>query len=60
MLNRILILSASVGNGHTTAAESLKKAVEINGLAREIRHEDVLKLPTRCFAVSTEKPTSIS
>ena len=49
MLNRILILSASVGNGHTTAAESLKKAVEINGLAREIRHEDVLKFTNPLF-----------
>ena len=49
MINRILILSASVGNGHTTAAESLKKAFEINGLAREIRHEDVLKFTNPLF-----------
>jgi processive 1,2-diacylglycerol beta-glucosyltransferase len=49
MLNRILILSASVGNGHTTAAESLKKAFEINDLAREIRHEDVLKFTNPLF-----------
>ena len=43
MFKRILILSASVGNGHTIAAESLKKAFEINKLAREVRHEDTLK-----------------
>ena len=49
MLNRILILSASVGNGHTTAAESLKKAFEIKKLAREIRHEDVLKFTNPLF-----------
>jgi len=55
MLNRILILSASVGNGHTTAAESLKKAFEINGLAREIRHEDVLKFTNPLFRRLYEK-----
>jgi processive 1,2-diacylglycerol beta-glucosyltransferase len=43
MFNRILILSASVGNGHTTAAESLKKAFEIKKFAGEVRHEDTLK-----------------
>jgi processive 1,2-diacylglycerol beta-glucosyltransferase len=49
MLNRILILSASVGNGHTIAAESLKKAFEIKKLAREIRHEDVLNFTNPLF-----------
>jgi len=49
MLKRILILSASVGNGHTVAAESLKKAFEIKKLAREIRHEDVLKFTNPLF-----------
>ena len=49
MFNRILILSASVGNGHTTAAESLKKAFEINKLAREVRHEDTLKFTNPLF-----------
>lgn len=42
MFKRILILSASVGNGHTVAAESLKKAFEIKRLASEVRHEDTL------------------
>lgn len=49
MLNRVLILSASVGNGHTTAAESLKKAFEIKKLASEVRHEDVLKFTNPLF-----------
>ncbi|HEX3101842.1 MAG TPA: glycosyltransferase [Pyrinomonadaceae bacterium] len=49
MFKRILILSASVGNGHVTAAESLKKAFEIKGLASEVRHEDVLKFTNPLF-----------
>ena len=49
MFKRILILSASVGNGHVTAAESLKKAFEIKGLAAEVRHEDVLKYTNTLF-----------
>jgi len=49
MFKRILILSASVGNGHTTAAESLKKAFEIKELADEVRHEDVLKFTNPLF-----------
>lgn len=49
MFNRILILSASVGNGHTTAAESLKKAFEVKGLAREVRHEDTLRFTNPLF-----------
>lgn len=49
MFDRVLILSASVGNGHVTAAEALKKAFEIKGLANEIRHEDVLKFTNPLF-----------
>ena len=49
MFNRILILSASVGNGHVTAAESLKKAFEIKGLATDVRHEDVLNFTNPLF-----------
>ena len=49
MFNRVLILSASVGNGHTMAAEALKKAFEIKNLATEIRHEDVLDLTNPLF-----------
>jgi processive 1,2-diacylglycerol beta-glucosyltransferase len=44
-----LILSASVGNGHTIAAESLRQAFESKGLAGEIRHEDVLKFTNPLF-----------
>ncbi len=43
MFDRILILSASVGNGHVTAAEALKRAFEIKGLAADVRHEDTLR-----------------
>ncbi len=49
MFNRILILSASVGNGHVTAADALKKAFEIKGIATEVRHEDVLKFTNPLF-----------
>jgi processive 1,2-diacylglycerol beta-glucosyltransferase len=49
MYNRILILSASVGNGHVTAAEALKKAFEIRELAGEVRHEDVLRFTNPLF-----------
>ena len=49
MYKRILILSASVGNGHTIAAESLKSAFEMKGLAGEVRHEDVLKFTNPLF-----------
>jgi processive 1,2-diacylglycerol beta-glucosyltransferase len=49
MFRRILILSASVGNGHTIAAESLKQAFEMKDLAGEVRHEDVLKFTNPLF-----------
>ena len=49
MYKRILILSASVGNGHTIAAESLKQAFEIKHLAGEVRHEDVLTFTNPVF-----------
>jgi processive 1,2-diacylglycerol beta-glucosyltransferase len=49
MYHRILILSASVGNGHVTAAEALRKAFELRGLATEVRHEDVLKYTNTLF-----------
>lgn len=49
MFKRILILSASVGNGHVTAAEALKKAFEMKSLAAEVRHEDVLKFTNPLF-----------
>lgn len=49
MFERILILSASVGNGHTTAAQALKRAFEVKGLAGEVRHEDVLEFTNPLF-----------
>ncbi|HEX6279897.1 MAG TPA: glycosyltransferase [Pyrinomonadaceae bacterium] len=49
MYNRILILSASVGNGHTTAAEALKKTFENEGVGKEVRHEDVLNFTNPLF-----------
>ncbi len=49
MYDRILILSASVGNGHTTAAEALKKSFELEGIGKEIRHEDVLNFTNPLF-----------
>jgi len=49
MYDRILILSASVGNGHTTAAEALKKPFEMEGVGKEIRHEDVLAFTNPLF-----------
>ena len=49
MYKRVLILSAAVGNGHTMAAESLKEAFELKGLAGEVRHEDVLKFTNPLF-----------
>lgn len=49
MFNKILILSASVGNGHTRAAQSLEKAFKIRNAAVEIRHEDVLSFTNPLF-----------
>ena len=49
MYKRILLLSASVGNGHTVAAESVKEAFELKRLADEVRHEDVLKFTNPLF-----------
>jgi len=49
MLDKVLILSASVGNGHTRAAESIAKAFRMKGLAREVRHEDTLDFANPLF-----------
>lgn len=42
MFNRVLIMSASAGNGHVRAAEALEKAFLEMGAAREVRHIDAL------------------
>jgi processive 1,2-diacylglycerol beta-glucosyltransferase len=49
MSKRILILSASVGNGHVVAAESLKRAFAIRRPDAQVRHEDVLKFTNPLF-----------
>ena len=49
MFNKVLILSASVGNGHTRAAQSLVKAFKEKNIAREVRHEDVLDFTNPLF-----------
>ncbi len=49
MAKRILILSASVGNGHVVAAESLKRAFAVKQVEAEVRHEDVLKFTNPLF-----------
>ena len=49
MFNKVLILSASVGFGHTRAAQSLEKAFQIKKIAREVRHEDVLNFTNPLF-----------
>lgn len=49
MFKKILILSASVGNGHTRAAQALEKAFRIKHPNAEIRHEDTLKFTNPLF-----------
>jgi processive 1,2-diacylglycerol beta-glucosyltransferase len=49
MYDRILILSASVGNGHVTAAQALKASFEAEQVGREIRYEDVLNFTNPLF-----------
>src|SRR5262249_36839195 len=45
----VLILSASVGAGHTRAAEALERAFLQQAAAREVRHEDALDYATTLF-----------
>lgn len=49
MFKKVLILSASVGNGHTRAAQSIEKAFKLGNAAQEIRHEDVLDFTNPLF-----------
>lgn len=49
MFKKVLILSASVGNGHTRAAQSLEKAFKTKNIAGEVRHEDVLNFTNPVF-----------
>jgi processive 1,2-diacylglycerol beta-glucosyltransferase len=43
MLNKVLILSATSGNGHIRAAQAIEKALLASGEAREVLHVDALK-----------------
>ena len=49
MFQKILILSASVGNGHTRAAQALEKTFRLKNAAAEIRHEDTLDFTNPLF-----------
>lgn len=49
MFEKVLILSASVGNGHTRAAQSLERAFREKNIAQEIRHEDILNFTNPLF-----------
>jgi processive 1,2-diacylglycerol beta-glucosyltransferase len=50
MLNKVLLLSATSGAGHTRAAQALEKAFnELNGSVGEVRHLDTLQFTNRIF-----------
>ena len=49
MLDKVLILSASVGNGHTRAGDAVAKAFRIRNAAREVRHVDTLDFTNPLF-----------
>ena len=49
MLGRVLVLSASAGAGHLRAADAIEKALQIQGLASEVQHLDVLKYTNHVF-----------
>ena len=46
---KVLILSASAGNGHVRAAQALEKAFAAAGGDREVRHVDALELTNKVF-----------
>lgn len=49
MFNRVLILSASAGNGHVRAAQAVEKAFAQLDAAHEVRHVDALTYTNRLF-----------
>lgn len=49
MLDKVLILSASVGNGHTRAGDALANAFRITKAARDVRHVDTLDFTNPLF-----------
>jgi len=46
---KVLILSASAGNGHVRAAQALEKAFAAESGDREVRHVDALQLTNKVF-----------
>jgi processive 1,2-diacylglycerol beta-glucosyltransferase len=58
MFSKVVILSTSVGAGHTRAAEALERAFLDLGAAREVRHVDALKYANRIYASLYVKATS--
>ncbi|HEX8652278.1 MAG TPA: glycosyltransferase [Pyrinomonadaceae bacterium] len=49
MLNKVLVLSASAGAGHTRAAQAIERAFNEMGAAREVRHVDTLAYTNQIF-----------
>ena len=49
MLNKVLVLSASAGAGHTRAAQAVERAFKEMGAAREVRHVDTLAYTNQIF-----------
>ncbi|MCP5424942.1 MAG: glycosyltransferase [Gammaproteobacteria bacterium] len=49
MFDKVLVLSASAGSGHLSAAEALKSAFEMRQAARVVRHIDALEYTNKLF-----------
>jgi processive 1,2-diacylglycerol beta-glucosyltransferase len=49
MFTKVLLLSASAGNGHIRAAQALERVFQITGAAREVRHVDTLDYTNALF-----------
>ena len=49
MFDKVLLLSASAGNGHIRAAQAIEKAFQLTGAAREVRHIDTLEYTNPLF-----------
>jgi len=49
MASKVLILSASAGNGHVRAAQALEKAFQATGVVRDVRHVDALQFTNKVF-----------
>lgn len=49
MFDKVLVLSASAGAGHTRAAQAVERAFHEMGAAREVRHVDTLEYTNKLF-----------